>query len=55
MGPLSLAVDRTVLAPKRESWLKGTMGTPRYREGMVSGAKTLVSCDAATLVERERQ
>ena len=51
MGPLSMAVDRTVVAPKREGWLKETMGTPRYREGMVSGAKTLVSFDAATLVE----
>lgn len=43
----------TFVAPKRECWLKGTIGTPRYREGMVSGAKKLTTFDAATIVELE--
>lgn len=53
MGSLSMAVDRTFVAPKRECWLKGTTKTPRYRDGMVSGAKKLITFDAATIVELE--
>ncbi|WP_342592037.1 PAN domain-containing protein [Jiella sonneratiae] len=43
----------TFVAPKRECWLKWTIGTPRYRDGMVSGAKKLITFEAATIVELE--
>lgn len=43
----------TLVAPKHGCWLKGTIGRPRYREGMVSGAKKFINFDAATIVELE--
>ncbi|MBO0662189.1 hypothetical protein J1C48_06350 [Jiella sp. CQZ9-1] len=40
----------TFVKPKHECWLKGTVGTPRLRSGMVSGVKTITTFNVAKII-----
>jgi hypothetical protein len=40
----------TYVKPKKECWLKGAVGTPRFGKGMVSGLKKLETFAPAKII-----
>lgn len=43
----------TYMKRKSQCWLKGTIGTPRYAEGMISGLKKMMSFAPASIISLE--
>lgn len=43
----------TYLKRKKECWLKGAVGTPRYGEGMISGLKKVMTFEPASIISLE--